>query len=135
MMGNAFSRSKSAANRCSQRSKLFITKRALTRVAFITAIAALTSGCVTNYGVAAFRSVPDGVQVFDMEDGSVIGVTPVNFKWKSGKVKRKYMNVRMHKDGYEDAVKSFWLSLGYRSPEKADKNPQLVQFELKKVAE
>ena len=95
----------------------------------------IISGCLSNYGVAAFRSVPDGVQVFDMDDGSVIGVTPVNFKWKSGTVKRKYMNVRMHKDGYQDAVKSFWLNLGTRTAKSADKNPQLVQFELIKVSE
>ncbi len=134
-MGSAFSLSKGANNRRSLINPLSVTPKMISRVLAFAAIAAVTSGCVTNYGVAAFRSVPDGVQVFDMEDGSVIGVTPVNFKWKSGKVKRKYMNVRMHKDGYEDAVKSFWLSLGYRSPDNADKNPQLVQFELKKVAE
>ncbi|MGB5709151.1 MAG: hypothetical protein WBM41_20260 [Arenicellales bacterium] len=92
-------------------------------------------GCVTNYGAAAFDSSPDAVQVFDMEDGSVIGVTPVQFLWRSGKVKRKYMNVRMQKEGYQDAVKSFWLSLDYKSEKDARTNPQLVQFKLIKVTE
>ena len=94
----------------------------------ITAIA----GCTTHYGVARFQSSPAGVQVFDMDDGSVIGVTPVDFTWRSKDAKRKFMNVRMHKDGYQDAIKSFWLRLDYRSPEKASSNPQLVQFELNK---
>lgn len=93
------------------------------------------SGCVSNYGAASFSSTPDGVQVYDMEDGSVIGVTPVQFLWRSNRVKRKYMNVRMHKDGYQDAVKSFWLSLDHKSEKGARSNPQLVQFELIKDSE
>ena len=93
------------------------------------------SGCVTNYGAASFSSTPDGVQVYDMEDGSVIGVTPVQFLWRSNNVNRKYMNVRMHKEGYQDAVKSFWLSLDYKSEGDARSNPQLVQFELIKDSE
>lgn len=93
------------------------------------------AGCVSNYGAASFDSTPDAVQVFDMEDGSIIGVTPVQFLWRSGKVKRKYMNVRMQKEGYQDAVKSFWLSLDYKSEKDARKNPQLVQFKLIKVTE
>ncbi|MGI9317034.1 MAG: hypothetical protein ACR2QW_06860 [bacterium] len=93
------------------------------------------SGCVSNYGAATFNSSPEGVQVFDMEDGSIIGQTPVQFLWRSSDVKRKYMNVRMHKEGYQDAVKSFWLSLDYKSEKDARKNPQLVQFELIKVSE
>lgn len=92
-------------------------------------------GCVSNYGAASFDSTPEGVQVFDMEDGSVIGVTPVQFLWRSNNTKRKYMNVRMHKEGYQDAIKSFWLSLDYKSETDARKNPQLVQFELTKTQE
>lgn len=92
-------------------------------------------GCVSNYGAASFDSTPDGVQVFDMEDGSVIGVTPVQFLWRSNNIKRKYMNVRMHKEGYQDVVKSFWLSLDYKSETDARKNPQSVQFELIKTQE
>jgi len=95
----------------------------------------LLGGCVSNYGAASFDSTPKGVQVFDMEDGSVIGVTPVQFLWRSSNVKRKYMNVRMHKEGYQDTVKSFWLSLDHKSEKGARKNPQLVQFELIKTQE
>lgn len=88
------------------------------------------AGCATNYGSVVFRSEPDGVQVYDLEDGSVIGVTPVRYLWRSRDAKRKYMNVRMFKEGYRDAVKAFWLSLDYSSEADAVKNPQLVQFEL-----
>ncbi len=96
----------------------------------------LATGCsTTRYGVAAFQSDQENVQVFDMEDGTVIGSTPVNFLWRSKEAKRKYMNVRVHKDGYKDAVKAFWLSLDYRSANAAHKNPQLVTFELEKVDE
>jgi len=107
----------------------------LLKFVFVSVCLLFVSGCVTNYGSAAFRSEPAGVQVYDLEDGSVIGVTPVDFLWKSDKTKRKYMNVRMHKVGYTDVVKSFWLSLNHSSAADASSNPQLVQFELNKVSE
>lgn len=88
------------------------------------------TGCATKYGAAEFRSEPDGVQVFDMEDGSVIGVTPVRYLWRSKETNRKFMNVRMQKDGYRDVVKSFWLNLDHGSKGDAIKNPQAVQFTL-----
>lgn len=88
------------------------------------------TGCATRYGAAMFRSEPDGVEVFDMEDGSVIGVTPVLYRWRSKDANRKFMNVRMQKDGYRDTVKSFWLNLDHRSEEDAIKSPQSVQFTL-----
>ena len=37
---------------------------------------------------------------------------------------------RMHKEGYKDAVKSFWLSLDHGSEAAAVKNPQLIKFGL-----
>ena len=93
------------------------------------------AGCATKHGVATINSVPPGVQVFDMEDGSAIGSTPVSYHWRSKDVKRKYMNLRLHKEGYEDVVKSFWLNLQYRSAESAHNNPQHLNFELSKSKE
>jgi len=112
-----------------------VSSKSLLKILLSSFIVLVLSGCVTHYGSAAFRSEPVGVQVYDLEDGSVIGVTPVNFLWKSSKTKRKYMNVRMHKNGYKDVVKAFWLSLDYASADQASSNPQLVQFEMNKESE
>ena len=97
--------------------------------------AVLASSCASNYGAVTFSSEPAGVSVTDLEDGSVIGVTPVKYVWRSKDAKRKYMNVQLHKDGYRDAVKSFWLALDYSSPDDAAANPQSVQFKLNQDAE
>jgi hypothetical protein len=97
--------------------------------------AILLSSCATHYGAVAFVSEPEGVSVTDLEDGSVIGVTPVKYVWRSKDAKRKYMNVQLHKDGYRDAVKSFWLALDYGNADDAAANPQSVQFELNQKAE
>ena len=99
-------------------------------IAALSVILVLLSGCTTYYGAATFKSTPDGVSVYDMEDGSVIGVTPVNHVWRSTDARRKYMNVRLHKSGYRDVVKSFWLALDYNSADDAARNPQPVHFEL-----
>ena len=93
------------------------------------------TGCLSSHGVASINSNPPGVQVFDMEDGTTIGLTPVKYHWRSTSTKRKYMNLRLHKDGYQDAVKSFWLDLGHKSADSAFKNPQYLNFELSPAAE
>ena len=94
---------------------------------------ALTGCASTYYGAATFKSTPDGVQVFDMEDGSVIGITPVSYVWRSDEARRKYMNMRMHKEGYQDAVKAFWLPLDFNNQQEAYGRPQLIEFELIKA--
>ena len=50
--------------------------------------------------------------------------------WRSRDAKRKYMNVQLHKDGYRDVVKSFWLALDYDNADDAAANPQSVQFDI-----
>ncbi len=70
-----------------------------------------------------------------MGDGSAIGVTPVEYHWRSSKTRRKYMNLRLHKEGYQDAVKSFWLNLDHASTGDAFSQPQHLQFDLIKNAE
>ena len=99
------------------------------------ALLLLISGCSSYYGAASFKSTPEGVSVYDMEDGSVIGVTPVDYVWRSEEARRKYMHVRLHKPGYRDSVKAFWLALDYNSASDAAANPQSVHFELNKTAD
>lgn len=110
--------------------KYKIRTHTLARSLMVLFVAALMAGCATKYGAATFTSVPEQVQLFDMEDGSVIGITPVKYLWRSNETNRKYMNIRMYKDGYKDTVKSFWLNLDHSSETNALDNPQHVQFEL-----
>ena len=101
----------------------------------VPAFLVLLSGCSSYYGAVSFKSTPEGVSVYDMEDGSVIGVTPVDYVWRSEEARRKYMHVRLHKPGYRDSVKAFWLALDYNSASDAEANPQPVHFELNKTAD
>lgn len=88
-------------------------------------------GCSSHYGAVNIQSEPSGVQVYDMEDGYYIGITPVMHVWKSSDGPRKFMNIRMHKEGYEDFVSTFWLNLNHSSSSQASANPQPVSVELK----
>ena len=88
------------------------------------------SGCTTFYGAAMIETNPDGAQVYDMEDGSFVGISSVNHVWRSSDTRNKFMNVRLQKEGYQDTFSSFWLKLDYASPKSARQNPQFVEFEL-----
>ena len=101
----------------------------------IPVVVLLLAGCTSYYGAASFKSTPDGVSIYDMEDGSVIGVTPVDHVWRSDDARRKYMHVRLHKPGYRDSVKAFWLALDYNSADDAARNAQPVHFELNKTGD
>jgi hypothetical protein len=105
------------------------------RLACILFFAFGLSACTTHYGAINIQSSPPGAQVFDMEDGFYIGVTPLNYVWKSKDAPRKFMNIRMHKPGYEDLTSTFWLSLGNSTAKTAKSNPQSLSVELKTAAE
>ena len=105
------------------------------KLAFTSIVLCLTAGlggCVTNYGAVNIRSEPAGVQVYDMEDGYYIGITPVRHVWKSKDATQKFMNIRMHKEGYEDFLSTFWLNLNSGTAEQAAANAQSLDVELKK---
>ncbi len=93
------------------------------------------SGCTTYYGAAVIKTIPDGAQVYDMDDGSYIGVSTTRHVWLSRNTQRKFMNVRLHKEGYEDSISSFWLNLDYATSKGAAGSPQFVQFDLKPSAD
>jgi hypothetical protein len=95
-------------------------------------LAVFSVGCTTHYGSAAITSSPSGAQVYDMDDGFFVGVTPVKHAWRSGQTQRKFMNIRLQKGGYEDEFTSFWLSLDHGTRKGAMGDPMPVHFELKK---
>ena len=89
----------------------------------------------TRYGSVNMTSDPSGAQIYDMEDGSFIGVTDLNYVWKSRDSNRKFMNVRLHLPGYQDYVSTFWLNLDYGNASDAKANAQAVDFTLKPLAD
>ena len=92
---------------------------------------AALAGCTTYYGAASIHSDPPGARVFDMEDGYYIGVTPLTHVWRSGDAPRKFMNIRLHKEGYSDELSTFWLNLDYSNSDRAWNSPQILDIKLK----
>ena len=92
--------------------------------------AILLSACTTHYGAAYIESSPPGAQVYDMEDGFYIGITPIRHVWKSKDATRKFMNLRLQKEGYKPELSTFWLNLDYATSKGAAAAPQQVKFEL-----
>ncbi|MGH1539770.1 MAG: hypothetical protein ACRBHB_05050 [Arenicella sp.] len=87
------------------------------------------TGC-SHYGAARINSVPDGAEVINIDDGTVLGVTPTTVWWKDGSSRRQYMSVRLRKDGFYDKVASFWLSMRHSSQKSAIQNAQAVEVNM-----
>lgn len=92
----------------------------------------MLGACASYHGAAYIQTNPEGAEVADMGDGTVIGVTPVKVWWEEDSETRKFINIRVHKDGYEDKMASFWVSLRHHSRRDALKDPQSVQIDLTK---
>lgn len=105
-----------------------IAPRATRRITLFLGIL-LLAGCA-HHGAAHITSAPSGAEVVNLDDGTVLGVTPVTVWWKESSSNRKYMSVRFKMDGYRDKVSSFWLSMRHGSRESAMKDPQLVEVSL-----
>jgi len=94
----------------------------------------LASGCA-NHGAAMIRTLPDGAEVVNLADDTVLGVTPVKVWWREGTEKRKFVNIRVQKDGYRDKTSSFWVTLRHGSKDAALAEPQFVEIQMDKVDE
>lgn len=90
------------------------------------------SACGSHYGVALIQSKPEGAQVVDLEDDSILGITPVRVTWTESNSERKFINIRTQKEGYNDKTAAFWISLKHRSKKKAMSEPQFVEVKLEK---
>ena len=49
---------------------------------------------------------------------------------RESKEARRFVNIRLHKDGYQDKTTSFWVNLRHDDKESALRDPQRVQIEL-----
>lgn len=92
--------------------------------------ALLAVGGCAHHGAAQITSTPPGAEVVNLDDGTVLGVTPVTVWWKESNSNRKYLSVRFKMDGYRDKVSSFWLSMRHGSRKSAMADPQLVEVSL-----
>jgi len=87
----------------------------LIRVAFIVAITSLSTACSTYYGAANINSVPDGSEVINDKDGSLLGVTPLTVWWKDSSSRKKQMILQIRKNGFYTKTAVFWLSMRHKS--------------------
>jgi len=100
------------------------------RIALIVAFASISTACSTYYGAANINSVPEGSEVINDKDGSLLGVTPLTVWWKDSSSRKKQMILQIRKDGFYTKTAVFWLSMRHKSKENALKNVQLVKFNL-----
>ena len=90
----------------------------------------LLTGCVGNkYGSAYIVSNPPGAEVINLDDGTILGVTPLKQVWRD-EGKRKFVNIQLDKAGYKDKATSFWLTLKHRTRRSAVNDPQFVEIIL-----
>ena len=99
------------------------------------ALSLFLSACGAHYGAAKIVSTPSGAEVINLDDGTVIGNTPVTMRWKNSSSDRQHIPVRLKKPGYYEKVSSFWLSMRHSSEQEANENPQLVEITMQKKGE
>lgn len=85
-----------------------------------------------HHGAAYIETQPSGAEVVDAKSGVVLGVTPIKVWWQDDSQSRKFVNIRVQKEGYLDKTSSFWLTLRHSSRESALQNPQSVEMVLDK---
>lgn len=104
--------------------------KSISKIFFIIALMATTSACSTFYGAADINSVPEGSEVINDQDGTLLGVTPLTVWWKDSSSRRKQIILQIKKDGFYTKTAVFWLSMRHKSKEAAIKEKQLVKFNL-----
>ena len=92
----------------------------------------LISACSTHHGAARIVSIPAGAKVVSIDDGSVIGTTPLVLNFKTTNPERQHLPIKLVKDGYYDKVESFWLNMRHASQKAAEREPNIVEIQLVK---
>ena len=66
----------------------------------------------------------------DVKTGVIMGITPLQYWWRDDGLTRKFVNIRVQKEGYRDKTNSFWVDLRHTSRDDALENAQPVQMAL-----
>ena len=94
--------------------------------------AMMLGGCATHHGAANIVSIPQGAEVINVDDDTVLGVTPVKIWWREINEEKRRINVRLHKEGFRDKVTSFFVTFRHGSKDAALGEPQYVRIVLDK---
>lgn len=96
-----------------------------------TTLAGCGGGAASHYGSASIVSEPPDATVVNLEDGSTIGSTPLQYTWETEDVSEKYIQLKLNATGYEDQVTEFFLNSRHGSKESAEKTPQIIHVKMK----
>jgi len=98
-------------------------------LALLIAAPMMIAGC-SYHGAAYIQSQPSGAEVVNVDDDTVLGVTPFKVWWREDSQEKKRINVRLQKEGFRDKVTSFWVTLRHSSKNEALGEPQHVEIKL-----
>lgn len=99
------------------------------KLLIIASTALILTACANKYGAAYIVTEPSGVEVVNLDDGTIIGVTPLKQVWQD-EGNRKLVNLQLQREGYLQKATSFWLSLDSSSKYGAVNDPQLVEIKM-----
>lgn len=102
----------------------------LIRLTLLFVIALTTAGCASRYGAVAINTIPSGAEVINADTEEVIGTTPLTVLLKDTSSTRKYVALKLKKQGYQTDISHFWLSMRHKSESAARANPKKVDLEL-----
>jgi hypothetical protein len=94
--------------------------------------AVIAVGGCAYHGAAEISTIPEGAEVVNIDDQTVLGQTPIKVWWQESDKTNKHIVIRLQRDGYRDKVTSFWVSLRHSSKEAALNEPQHVEVQLEK---
>ena len=97
------------------------------------ALFSLVLSACAHHGAAEIHSRPSGAEVVDVKTGDLLGVTPVKVWWRDDSASRKFVNIRVQKEGYRDKTNSFWVTLRHDNRKTALENAQTVEMVLDKA--
>lgn len=92
----------------------------------------LCNGC-TSYGAAAFLSRPNGAEVVDLRDDTLLGTTPFRHCWDDREGARRLVSVRFFKPGYQSRVMAFTVEMRHGSRADAYLDAQGIEVELQRM--
>lgn len=110
-------------------------KTAMRKVVMLVLFVALmmTTGCAgKKYGSVNFTSTPKGAEVINLDDGSVLGTTPVRVSFEGAGGSAENVTIEFAKNGYFEKISSVWVNKRHDNMMEADRNAIEVHAELKK---